>query len=216
VRYVGSIGVVSEPFERGLLPTLENPPESGAVRAWVVDEMDDNEDRRSFCLSQGLEYFLITKADTMGFPARQYQPQADQSGNKKVLVTGCYDWVHSGHVRFFEEVSGLGDLFVVVGNDANVNFLKGAGHPMFSQDERRYMVQSIRYVKQALITSGTGWMDAEPEIDLVKPDYYAVNEDGDKPEKRLFCQEHGITYVVLTRTPKKGLPRRNSTDLRGY
>jgi hypothetical protein len=45
---------------------------------------------------------------------------------------------------------------------------------------------------------------------------YAVNADGDKPEKREFCRTHGIQYVVLTRTPKEGLPRRQSTDLRGF
>jgi glycerol-3-phosphate cytidylyltransferase-like family protein len=87
---------------------------------------------------------------------------------------------------------------------------------MFSQDERRYMVQSVRYVKQALISTGQGWMDAEPEIAMIKPDMYAVNEDGDKPEKREFCQAHDIQYVVLKRTPKEGLPRRQSTDLRGF
>ena len=95
-------------------------------------------------------------------------------------------------------------------------FLKGKGHPMFPQEERRYMVQSIRFVKQALVSSGSGWMDAEPEIDRIKPDIYAVNEDGDKPEKRSFCEAHGIQYVVLKRTPKEGLPRRISTDLRGF
>ena len=44
----------------------------------------------------------------------------------------------------------------------------------------------------------------------------AVNEDGDKPEKREFCEARGIQYVVLKRTPKEGLPRRQSTDLRGF
>ena len=73
-----------------------------------------------------------------------------------MLVTGCYDWLHSGHVRFFEEAAQLGDLYVVVGNDANVRYLKGEGHPLLSQDERRYMVQAIRFVNQALITSGSG------------------------------------------------------------
>ena len=102
------------------------------------------------------------------------------------------------------------------GSDANVRLLKGEGHPLFPQDERRYMVQSVRYVKQALISTGKGWMDAEPEIALIKPDMYAVNEDGDKPEKREFCQAHGLQYVVLKRTPKEGLPRRQSTDLRGF
>ena len=87
---------------------------------------------------------------------------------------------------------------------------------MFSQDERRYMVRAIRFVKQALISTGHGWMDAEPEINKIKPDIYAVNEDGDKPEKRAFCQAHKIEYIVLKRTPKEGLPRRESTVLRGF
>ena len=61
-------------------------------------------------------------------------------------------------------MSELGDLYVAVGNDANVRHLKGEGHPLQPQEERRYMVRRVRYVTQALITSGSGWMDAEPEI----------------------------------------------------
>jgi cytidyltransferase-like protein len=145
------------------------------------------------------------------------QPKASsQPGNKKVLVTGCYDWLHTGHVRFFEEVSEYGDVYAVVGHDANIELLKGAGHPQFRQDERCYMVQSLRYVKQALISTGNGWLDAEPEIQRIKPDIYAVNEDGDKEEKRKYCQEHEIEYLVLKRVPKAGLPRRQSTTLRGF
>ena len=87
---------------------------------------------------------------------------------------------------------------------------------MFSQDERRYMVQAIRYVKAALISTRHGWMDAAPEIDRIGPDAYAVNEDGDKPEKRAFCEQHGLEYVVLKRAPREGLPRRESTVLRGF
>jgi glycerol-3-phosphate cytidylyltransferase-like family protein len=110
----------------------------------------------------------------------------------------------------------LGDLYVVVGHDANIKLLKGEGHPMFPQDERRYMIQSVRFVKVALVSSGSSWMDAEPEVALIKPDIYAVNEDGDVPEKRAFCKERGIEYVVLKRTPKEGLPKRQSTNLRGF
>jgi cytidyltransferase-like protein len=135
---------------------------------------------------------------------------------KKAIVTGCYDWFHSGHVRFFEEVSALGELYVCVGHDANIRFLKGEGHPMFPAEERRYMVQSIRFVHRALISSGDGWLDAEPEIERLRPDIYAVNEDGDRPEKRAYCEAHGIEYRVLKRLPKEGLPRRQSTDLRGF
>lgn len=161
-------------------------------------------------------YHVVRDSDLQGFPLTKQATAPGKSSNKKVVVTGCYDWFHSGHVRFFEEASGLGDLYVVLGSDRNVKLLKGEGHPLFSEDERRYMVQSIRYVTQALVSSGTGWMDAEPEIANIKPELYAVNEDGDKPEKREFCEKHGLEYVVLKRTPKEGLPKRMSTNLRGF
>jgi len=49
-------------------------------------------------------------------------------------------------------------------------------------------------------------MDAEPEIAVIKPDMYAVNEDGDKPDKKEFCITHGIQYVVLKEHQKKDYP----------
>jgi glycerol-3-phosphate cytidylyltransferase-like family protein len=103
-----------------------------------------------------------------------------------------------------------------VGHDANILLLKGEGHPLFPEAERRYVVGSIKYVTEAHISTGHGWMDAEPEIARIKPDMYAVNEDGDKPEKREFCAKHGLEYVVLKRTPKPGLAARSSTNLRGF
>ena len=50
----------------------------------------------------------------------------------------------------------------------------------------------------------------------LKPDIYAINEDGDVPEKREFCRIHGLEYRVLKRVPRAGLPRRESTRLRGF
>ena len=95
-------------------------------------------------------------------------------------------------------------LYVIVGHDANIRLLKGEGHPLLPQDERRYVVGSIKFVKQALISSGDGWLDADPEIKRLKPDIYAVNEDGDKGGKREYCQKLGIEYLVLKRTPAPG------------
>jgi cytidyltransferase-like protein len=149
-----------------------------------------------------------------GFPKPEPLPSAP--GRKKVVVTGSYDFFHSGHVRFFEEVSGYGDLYVVVGHDANLRLLKGDGHPLLGQDERRYAVGSIRYVKEALISTGSGWLDADPEIRALKPDIYAVNEDGDRGGKREYCRKLGIEYLVLQRKPAPGLPERSSTALRGF
>jgi cytidyltransferase-like protein len=204
---------------------LENPNALPAMQveqkpaAWVMEESEDNPARQAYCREAGISHVIIADRSLREFPDVQPEPQDAVKGaarRPKVLVTGCYDWLHSGHVRFFEEASALGDLYVVVGHDENVRLLKGVGHPLFPQEVRRYMAQSIRYVKQALISSGNGWMDAEPEIALVKPDMYVVNEDGDQPEKRAYCEEHGLEYVVLKREPKAGLPRRESTKLRGF
>ena len=173
-----------------------------------------NAARKKFCCEHGITYRIFSDKDLKGFP--EPLPMPSPAGRKKVVVTGSYDWFHSGHVRFFEEVSTYGDLYVVVGHDANIRLLKGEGHPLLPEAERRYLVGSIKYVKQALISSGNGWLDADPEIKKVKPDIYAVNEDGDKGGKREYCQQFGIEYLVLKRTPAPGLPLRSSTVLRGF
>ena len=212
IRFIQQVNLVDDLADADSLP-------SGLLShagTWVVDGTRDRPARQAFCRLHGLDYRVISAEALSGFPLQNELNSNPPPDRKKVLVTGCYDWLHSGHVRFFEEVSQLGDLYVVVGHDENVRQLKGEGHPLFSQDERRYMVQSIRFVKQALISSGWGWMDAEPQIAQVQPDIYAVNEDGDKPEKQAFCKAHGLDYVVLKRLPKEGLPRRESTKLRGF
>ena len=212
IRYVGDVRLMTGQVERDGIPQLDET----LCEIWAVDKASDTPQKRAYCRSRGVEYRVLRQENLKGFPLAGFKTQKEQPARKRVIVSGCFDWFHSGHVRFFEEVSQLGDLYVVVGHDANVRLLKGEGHPLFPQDERRYMVQSSRYVKQALISTGHGWMDAQPEIALIKPDMYAVNEDGDKPEKRSFCEAHGIQYVVLTRIPKEGLPQRQSTDLRGF
>jgi cytidyltransferase-like protein len=183
---------------------------------WAVTAVDDSRGKRVFCASLGLGYHVIPD-EILRQPLQEAAGLPGETpGRKKVIVTGCYDWLHSGHVRFFEEVSQLGDLYVVVGHDENIRLLKGPGHPLFPAQQRRFMVGAIRYVHAALISSGNGWMDAAPEIEVIRPDIYAVNEDGDKPEKRQFCSENGLKYVVLKRLPAPGLPRRESTLLRGF
>jgi len=211
VRFVYKVHPIDQFHHREELPVLDG----FEPRMWVVTQDNDTPHKRAYCLSNGIVYSVIEEDDLQGFLI-QPMDGSQSSTKKKVLVTGCYDWFHSGHVRFFEETSALGDLYVVVGHDENVRLLKGEGHPMFSEDERRYMVGSIRFVKQALVSSGSGWMDAEPEIDIIHPDIYAVNEEGDKPEKREFCEKYGLEYAVLKRTPAEGLPRRESTHLRGF
>ena len=132
---------------------------------------------------------------------------------KKVFVSGCYDMLHSGHVAFFEEAARLGEVYVGLGNDANIKALKNR-ETVNKNEERLYMVKSIRYVKDAWVNSGTGKMDFVKEVEALKPDIFFVNEDGVSEEKREFCRERGIELVVASRIPAAGLPARSTTAIR--
>lgn len=132
---------------------------------------------------------------------------------KKVLVSGFFDLMHSGHIAFFREVANYGDVYVAIGSDRTYYYLKGR-LPVNSAEERLFMVISVSYVKDAFISLGTGILDYEAEIRRLKPDIFIVNDDGNFPAKRQLCNELGIAYIVLKRDPHANLPRRSSTDMR--
>ncbi len=134
--------------------------------------------------------------------------------------------LHSGHVEFFRQAAQYGDLYVGIGSDATI---LGYKHhkTVYSEQERLFMVKSIRYVKDAFINEGSGIMDFVPTVERLKPDILVVNEDGGNDDKKNFCKEHGIEYIVLQRVPhvveipgqarnevEEALPARSSTDLK--
>ena len=132
---------------------------------------------------------------------------------KKVFVSGCYDLLHSGHVEFFRQAAEYGELYVGIGSDKTI---EGYKHhkAIYSEQERLFMVKSIRYVKDAYINQGSGILDFLPTLDIVKPDILVVNSDGGSDDKRRVCEERGMEYVVLDRVPHDGLTARSSTELK--
>ena len=133
--------------------------------------------------------------------------------DKKVFVSGCYDLLHSGHVEFFRQAAAYGDLYVGIGSDETILHYKNH-KTLYNERERLFMVKAIRYVKDAFINAGSGIMDFVPTVDRLNPDILVVNEDGASEEKRLFCEERGMEYVVLKRDPHEGLEAHSSTSLK--
>jgi cytidyltransferase-like protein len=212
--FLNAVRYVSRVVEADGPAGFDSLPPKLRADIWADVEATANTVREKYAAKNKIAYRVFTADELKGFPGPAPLPATP--GRKKVIVTGSYDWFHSGHVRFLEEVSAYGDLYVVVGHDANIRLLKGEGHPLLPQEERRYVAGSIKFVKQALISTGEGWLDADPEIKRLKPDIYAVNDDGDKGGKREYCRKLGIKYLVLKRTPAAGLPKRSSTELRGF
>lgn len=211
LRFVHSAQIAPGPPDPHAIPDIADRH----PHVWVVPEEEATEEKTKFCARTGIDLQVIPAGALLQIPPA---PHLRIRGAKhhKVIVTGCYDWLHSGHIRFFEEAAARGDLYVDVGSDENIRLLKGKNHPLFPQGERLYMVRAVRHVCQAFIGSGYGWMDAAPEMDRINPSIYLVNEDGDRLEKRAYCEEKNIEYVVLKRLPKDGLSPRESTNLRGF
>jgi cytidyltransferase-like protein len=132
---------------------------------------------------------------------------------KTVFVTGCFDLLHSGHIAFLEEAAGYGELVVGIGSDDTVRKLKGR-FPVYTEQERQYMLEALRCVRRCTINSGDGVLDFADDLKVIRPDILFVNEDGNTPEKEELCRERGIEYIVSRRIPHASLPSRSTTALR--
>jgi cytidyltransferase-like protein len=132
---------------------------------------------------------------------------------KKVFVSGAFDLLHSGHIAFLQEAAKYGDLYVALGSDKTFYDLKGHT-PVNNEDERLYMLQALSFVKQAFVSRGSGMLDFAEEFKEIQPDIMIVNEDGNLLVKRRLCEEYGVEYIVLQRTPHPGLTPRSTTGMR--
>ena len=151
---------------------------------------------------------------TVRFTMNEFPPPKNKRKRPIVFVSGCYDLLHSGHVEFFQRAAELGDLYVSVGNDANILKLKHH-ETMFSEAERLFMVSAIRHVSYARVCSGYGDTDFLEDLKQIQPEFFFVNEDGDNPTKRAAVENvPGVRFVVAKRTPAAGLVARSSTALK--
>ncbi len=137
----------------------------------------------------------------------------EKSEKPRVMVSGCFDVLHSGHIAFLEEAASYGDVYISLGSDRTVMELKHRP-ALYNEQERKYMLEALRCVKKVYIGPGSGKLDFAPLLDVVQPDVFFVNDDGSDEGKRAFIESRGIRYVVSSRIPHAGLPTRSTTDIR--
>jgi rfaE bifunctional protein nucleotidyltransferase chain/domain len=106
-------------------------------------------------------------------------------GDKVVLAHGVFDLLHVGHVEHLKQAKEMGDkLFVSVVAD---EFLEPHKKPtIYSEDERMYMLRSLRYVDQVVLCKAPG---PQAIIERLRPDIYARGSDYEgveKPESELL------------------------------
>lgn len=72
--------------------------------------------------------------------------------NKIVLVGGCFDILHYGHIYFLKKAKSLGDqLVIALESDKNIKKLKGNGRPVHNQKQRKEILESLKFVDKVII-----------------------------------------------------------------
>ena len=101
---------------------------------------------------------------------------------KVVLVGGCFDILHYGHISFLEKAKSLGDcLIVALESDENVKKLKGPGRPIHNQNQRKKMLESLRFVNKVIaLPPMKSDSDYEKLVRKVNPDIIAITQGDTK------------------------------------
>lgn len=95
---------------------------------------------------------------------------------KTVFVNGCFDILHRGHIELFKYAASLGDtLIVAIDSDERVKSSKGLSRPFNNQDDRVFMLESIKYIDKVCIFNSTE--ELENLIKYVSPDLLVVGSD---------------------------------------
>ena len=97
---------------------------------------------------------------------------------KRVLAAGKFDILHLGHLAYLEQAKELagedGELVVVVALDKTIIRERGAP-PVFPQEQRRKIVESLKFVDRAVIGLDTN--DHTLIVSEIRPDIIALGYD---------------------------------------
>ncbi len=134
------------------------------------------------------------------------QPGAErgtaETGQGLVVVTGVFDLLHIGHLRFLESARHLGDRLIVgVESDARVRRWKGPERPIQTQEDRAELLRALRVVDDVFVIEGER-TDPDYYTELLRPmraRYLAVTVDDPLLEaKRTAVEAIGMELRVVT------------------
>lgn len=100
--------------------------------------------------------------------------------SKKIVFTnGCFDLLHTGHVRYLETAKSFGDVLILgLNSDQSVSALKGRGRPINQQMDRAYILAALEVVDYVVI------FDEDTPYNLIKAVKPAILVKGDDYEGR--------------------------------
>ena len=97
-----------------------------------------------------------------------------------IFTNGCFDIIHRGHLELLKFCKSLGSTVVVgINSDASIKKLKGETRPINNQEDRVFMLESLRYVDKVIV------FEEETPYNLIKkikPDTIVKGSDYKKEE----------------------------------
>jgi len=125
-----------------------------------------------------------------------------QEKNKKiVLVGGCFDILHTGHVTFLQNAKLKGDrLIVLLEHDEVIKKRKGKDRPIHTQQERAFMLSALRPVDHVILLPSTVSNALYDQVILaLKPAIIATTAgDPNKKHKIRQAKTSGAKVVEVT------------------
>ncbi len=94
--------------------------------------------------------------------------------NKIVFTNGCFDIVHRGHLELLKFCSEFGYVIVGLNSDKSVKKNKGENRPINNEQDRKFLLESLKYVNEVII------FDEETPYNLIKkinPDFIVKGSD---------------------------------------
>jgi D-beta-D-heptose 7-phosphate kinase/D-beta-D-heptose 1-phosphate adenosyltransferase len=115
----------------------------------------------------------------------------------KIIVNGTFDILHRGHLSMLQYARNQGDyLLVCIDTDKRVQELKGPQRPINCQEDRKYMLESLRCVNEVQFFGS----DADL-IDIIKKYKPDIMVKGDDYQNRAVVgQQYIPTMLFYERT----------------
>lgn len=69
----------------------------------------------------------------------------------RVWVNGTFDVFHPGHLALLKYAAAKGEVHVGIDSDLRVKELKGHDRPVYTQEQRKEMLESLKFVEKVYI-----------------------------------------------------------------
>lgn len=122
---------------------------------------------------------------------------------KIVLIGGCFDLIHPGHITFLKKSKNAGNVLIVL-LESDQSMVKSGKNPAHNQKERLIVLESIRYVDYVISLRGI-LHDANyyAIVKKIKPDIIAVTEsDPQIVHKKIQADSVGAQVKIVTKRIK--------------